>query len=80
MADNVKDSGAVSMFPALAEEWHEQVVAQQGWKTFQLSDFQKLKSRYGVNWVVVEQPGADGLACPYANWRLRVCTVDSAPR
>jgi hypothetical protein len=77
LADNVKDSGAVSMFPALAERWQEQVVAQQGWKEFQASDFQRLKARYGVNWVVVEQPGSVGLTCPYENWRVRVCTVDS---
>ena len=77
LADNVKDSGAVSMFPALAEEWQAQVIAQRGWKNFQLSDFQKLKTRYGVDWVVLEQPGVAGLACPYENWRVRVCTLDS---
>jgi hypothetical protein len=77
LADGVKDSGAVSMFPALAEEWREQVNAQRGWKGFQLADFQKLKTRYGVDWVVVEEPGVAGLACPYENWRVRVCTIDS---
>jgi hypothetical protein len=75
LADNVKDSGAVSMFPALAEDWKEQVVAQGGWKKFQLADFQKLNARYSVDWVVVEQPGVDGLACPYENWRVRVCRI-----
>jgi hypothetical protein len=78
LADNVKDSGAVSMFPALAEKWQEQVNAQRGWKTFQLADFQKLNARYSVDWVVVEQPGVDGLACPYENWRVRVCSIGSA--
>ena len=77
LADNVKDSGAVSMFPALAETWQEQVVAQRGWKTFQRADFQKLNARYSVDWVVVEQPGVDGLACPYENWRVRVCKIES---
>jgi len=80
LADNVKDSGAVSMFPALAEKWQEQVNAQRGWKEFQLSDFQKLKTRYSVDWVVLEQPGVDGLTCPYENLRVRVCTLDSKPR
>jgi hypothetical protein len=78
LADSVKDSGAVSMFPALAEKWQEQVVAQRGWKNFQLRDFQKLRTRFGIDWVVVEQPGVDGLACPYGNWRVQVCTIDSA--
>ena len=75
LADNVKDSGAVSMFPALAETWKQQVDAQRGWKGFQLADFQKLKTIYGVDWVVLEQPGVDGLACPYGNWRVRVCKI-----
>ena len=80
LADDVKDSGAVSMFPALAEEWRDQVNAQRGWKQFQLADFQRLKTRYGVDWVVVEQPGVGGLACPYGNSRVQVCTIDSGAR
>jgi hypothetical protein len=79
LADNVKDSGAVSMFPVLAEKWYEQVIAQRGWKNFQLSDFQKLNARYSIDWIIVEQPGVDGLTCPYENLRVRVCTLDSAP-
>jgi hypothetical protein len=80
LADSVKDSGAVSMFPALAEEWQEQVNAQREWKKFQLADFQRLKARYGVNWVVVEQPGLTGLTCSYENTRVRVCRVEPAAR
>jgi hypothetical protein len=80
LADSVKDSGAVSMFPGLAEEWHEQVNAQRAWNKFQLADFQNLKARYGVDWVVVEQPGVLGLACPYGNSRVRVCRIESETR
>jgi hypothetical protein len=82
LADRVKDSGAVSMFPALAEEWQEQVNAERGWNTFQLADFQKLKARYGVDWVVVEveQPGVGGLTCPYGNSRVRVCSIKAETR
>ena len=75
LADSVKDSGAVSMFPAMADKWLEQVTAQHGWKKFQAEDFHALKTRYGVNWVVVEQPGVPGIACPYENVRVRVCKV-----
>jgi hypothetical protein len=64
----------------LAEEWRDQVNAQRGWKKFELADFQKLKTRYGIDWVVVEQPGVAGLTCPYGNWRVRVCTIDSEER
>ena len=76
LADAVKDSGAATMFPALAEKWAEQVDAQTGWKHFGLADFERLKRRYGVNWVVVEQPGVAGLECPYRNGRVIVCRID----
>ena len=76
LADNVKDSGAVSMFPALAEKWKEQVTAQRGWTEFRLEDFQRLRARYSISWIVLEQPGIEGLACPYANWRVRVCRIE----
>ena len=76
LADAVKDSGAASMFPALAGPWKEQMSAQAGWNTFTREDFLRLKQRYGVNWVVVEQPGVGGLSCPYQNPTLLVCRVE----
>ena len=78
LADMVKDSGAVAMFPELAEGWWEQVEAQKGWRSFRMGDFERLRSRYGVDWVVVERPaeaGVAGLACPYENRRVLVCRV-----
>ena len=76
LADAVKDSGAVTMFPAIAETWLDQVKAQQGWEKFQLSDFQRLQQKYGVNWVVVKPPGVAGLSCPYHNLAVAVCRLD----
>ncbi|OLC94399.1 MAG: hypothetical protein AUH86_14560 [Acidobacteria bacterium 13_1_40CM_4_58_4] len=75
LADRIKDSGAVTMFPALAGTWHEQVGAQSGWKTFQVQDFHHLKETFGVNWVVLQRPGVAGLSCPYQNNTLLVCQV-----
>ena len=75
LADAVKDSGAASMFPALAGKWKEQARAQEGWEKFRYEDFLRLKQRYGVNWVAVERPGAAGLVCPYANELLLVCQI-----
>ncbi len=75
LADALKDSGAVTMFPGLAEKWREQVRAQQGWTRFGVVDFQRLRNQYGVTWVVVQQPGVAGLSCPYANQALLVCQV-----
>jgi hypothetical protein len=76
LADAVKDSGAVSMFPALAEEWSEQVHAQRNWSRFKVEDFQKLHATYGVSWVVVQQPGVAGLHCPYQNRAVLVCQAE----
>jgi hypothetical protein len=76
LADAVKDSGAASMFPALAGKWKEQAKAQDGWEKFRYEDFLRLNQRYGVDWVVVERPGAAGLTCPYANELLLVCRIE----
>jgi hypothetical protein len=78
LADNVKDSGAVSMFPDLASQWKEQVNAQSGWNKFQIENFQNLRAKYGINWLVLEQPGVPGLACPYENSQLLVCRIDAS--
>ncbi len=70
------DSGAVIMFPALAQDWYKQMQAQQGWKNFQAQDFRRLRQDWGVTWVVLERPAAPGLACPYENDAVMVCRVD----
>ena len=75
LADSSKDSGAVSMFPPLAEEWWTQVQAQTPWKSFRAEDFLRLKNKYGVSWVVVQQPGIAGLDCAYQNLAVRVCRI-----
>jgi len=75
LADESKDSGAVSMFPPLAEEWWAQVQAQTPWKNFRLEDFVRLKNKYKADWVAVQQPGVAGLDCPYQNGVVRVCRI-----
>ncbi len=75
LADLSKDSGAVSMFPPLAEEWWSQVQAQTPWKSFRAEDFSRLKEKYGVSWVIVQQPGVVGLDCAYQNSAVQVCRL-----
>jgi hypothetical protein len=78
LADNVKDSGAVSMFPALATEWQEQVQALQEWQTFQAADFEKLHQEFGVDWVLIDQANSSassGLICHYHEGNLQVCQI-----
>lgn len=77
LADAVKDSGAVSLFPQLADEWKAEVTAQTGWARFQLADFQRLARQYPVTWVVTSRPPPAGLECPYENAELSVCRLGS---
>ena len=76
LADANKASGAVSMFPGMAEEWLVQVQAQSGWATFQPQDFRRLQAQYGVSWVVLQRPGTAGLDCPYQNPTVLVCRLN----
>jgi hypothetical protein len=73
LADAYKDSGAVSMFPPLAEEWSEQYTAQKNWRSFTSDDFARLRQKYGVSWVVLQAPDSRGLNCPYSNSSVLVC-------
>jgi hypothetical protein len=75
LADRIKDSGAVTMFPALAEAWESQQVAQRGWDNFQMSDFERLRREYGVNWVIVSHAAVLD-ECPYRSQHLAVCRID----
>jgi hypothetical protein len=76
LADLVKDKGAASMFPPLSVEWAEQIADQKNFVHFGKEDFERLRNKYGVSWVVVEQANPVGLECPYENSAVRVCRVD----
>jgi len=75
LADVAKDGAVATQVPSLAPIWLEQVQGQSGWEHFSRPDFQRLHERFGVDWVVLEQPGASGLDCPYQNEALKVCRV-----
>lgn len=82
LADAVKDSGALTMFPELplAEHWEQQIQAQKGWEQFGPADFERLRRDWGVTWVMLDGPVVRGLDCPYANPTLRVCRIQSGAR
>ena len=75
LADDIKDSGVVSMFPALAPEWKKQVDAQAGWNSFKPADFHRLSQQYNVTWVVVQVSQSEGLDCRYHNASIAVCHI-----
>lgn len=76
MADRVKDSGVVSMFPKLAETWREQVRSLDGWQNFKPADFERLRHDYGVSWVIIRSTADTSLKCPYQKSRVLVCSLD----
>ena len=76
MADWVKDRSVAALFPQLAYTWREQMRDLDKWPEFRREDFLRLRAKYGVTWVVLEQPGGPALPCPFANERVRVCRVE----
>jgi hypothetical protein len=75
LADSAKDSGAVSLFPELADEWKAESQAQSGWKQFGPNEFGRLARRYPVGWVITQRSASAGLSCPYENVELAVCHI-----
>jgi hypothetical protein len=75
LADFVKDSGAVSLFPRLAAEWQSEVRAERGLDHFGPADFQRLVKQYPVTWILTTRPEPPGLVCPYENRELAVCRM-----
>jgi hypothetical protein len=78
LADYVKDASVATQVPSLSGRWKDEVDAQSGWKDFRVEDFQRLRARFGVNWVMVASPGVQGLDCPFRNRAVLVCRVPGA--
>jgi len=76
LADAVKDAGMVARVPRLAPRWQREVEAQRGWRDFQKQDFLRLRAQFGVDWVVLTEPGFAGMTCPYRNQCVVVCRVE----
>ena len=75
LADAVKDASVVTMVPELGPEWVSQTGAEEGWRSFRLGEFEALKTKFGVDWVLVRNEQATGLNCPWQNEQLSVCRV-----
>jgi len=75
LADVIKDTAVVTQVPELGEAWSRQVKAQKGWSRFQIADFERLKTEFGVDWVLVSYPQTAGLNCQWHNATLTVCRI-----
>jgi hypothetical protein len=75
LADAIKDTSVVTKAPQLGPAWKEQTLATENWPIFQLADFQRLKSRFGVDWVLITYPQSVPLNCQWHNKSLTVCQI-----
>lgn len=79
LADYYKDSGVVSLFPALAPEWKQMSDATKGLNHFSLDDFRRLQQEYpAVTWTVIRGTPPAGLSCPYEQQGYSVCHLPNA--
>ena len=76
LADVLKDAGMAARVPRLAPRWLREVDATRGWRSFRAPDFHSLHNSFGVDWVVLAQPGVTGLNCPYQNRSVMVCRLE----
>jgi hypothetical protein len=80
LADYYKDSGAVSLFPALAPEWKQMSNATYGLNHFSEAQFLDLKRKYPqVTWTAIHGPAPAGLDCPYQQRSYSVCRMPALP-
>ena len=75
LADTVKVGSVVTLVPELGPDWVRQTKAEEGWPSFRLGDFERLKTEFAVDWVLVDNPAPDGLACRWHNNTLAVCQI-----
>jgi hypothetical protein len=82
LADYEKDAGMAARVPSLAPRWLREVTALSGWRTFQRSDFERLRKQFGVDWILLSRadrqfsnPDSAVMICPYANQDVKVCRL-----
>src|SRR6266571_5116961 len=82
LADYEKDGGMAARVPRLAPRWLKEVNAQNNWKNFQATDFQRLKRDFGVTWVMLssahdagQEQSEQTMTCPYKNSQVQICRL-----
>jgi len=75
LSDAIKDASVVTKVPRLGPIWQSQQEAQRGWRDFTLEDFEQLRMKFGIGWVLVKYPAPPGLLCYWHNQALSVCKI-----
>ena len=79
LADYFKDSGVVSLFPALAGEWKQMSSATYGLNHFSVEQFRSLHAEYPqVTWTVIHGAAPASMDCPYQRRGYAVCRLPGA--
>jgi hypothetical protein len=80
LADYYKDSGVVSLFPALAPEWKQMSNATYGLNHFSELQFRELRRKYPqVTWTAIHGPAPAKMDCPYQQRGYSVCRMPALP-
>ena len=77
LADWSKDGGVAAIYPAVAQEWRDQVRATQAFSTW--NDEQRIAALtpFGVSWIVLAGNVSTNFDCPYENSTVRICRLPS---
>jgi hypothetical protein len=75
LADAIKDSSVLSKAPELVPRWRTEVGSQEGWGQFQAADFERLRARFGVDWVLLDSPPPSSFACPWRREGISICRI-----
>lgn len=75
LADWSKDGGVAAIYPAVAQEWWNQVTATQDFSRW--NDGQRILALapYRVTWIVLARGTATRFDCPFENATVRVCRL-----
>jgi hypothetical protein len=76
LAEAVHDLSPAAMSPELGARWMAESKDLAGWQRFTRDDFERIRSKYGVGWVILAQPHPPDLVCPFANDSAAVCRLD----
>ncbi len=72
---DVKDEGVASLFPALAPVWAANRRNQQALEGLDDGQRRQRLEGLGVGWILLSPTTATGLACPYHNAAMQVCSL-----
>jgi len=75
LADWNKDGGVAAIYPAVAQEWWDQVTTTQDFSLWTDKLRIQALAPYRVTWIVLPRESPTQFACPYVNSAVQVCEL-----